>query len=231
MEITMKQSLTLLLGIALILGFSPAFAGQEIAPTIQGKYVEVRSCDVYVGYCFANAEMGLTGEEAIMTWDVTQGSWNDVDLTGKKVIAIVRANATLGDRDHNPLPAKSILVIDSTATDAQADALSAMAKEFAGALLDNVVKTERTDITVQMDKCTDESCATVRAGDIVNIIAQCLNKGDKVCGNEEAYYAPLTDVKNAMPHYTDRDMFAGKGLGVTWDSSGRRSAYLATFAR
>ncbi len=29
---------------------------------IQGNYVEVRSCDVYTGSCFANAEMGLTGE-------------------------------------------------------------------------------------------------------------------------------------------------------------------------
>lgn len=227
----MKHSRTLILALALIAGSFAAFALDETVPTIEGKYIEVRSCDVYTGSCFANSELGLTGEEAIITWAVTRGSWQNVDLSGKKVIAIIRASATLGDRDHDPLPAKSILVIDETATAEQAQALTALAKELGGDLLDDVVKIERTAIDVNMDKCTDEACATVRAGSLVNIIAKCLNNGDKVCGNEEAYYGPLADVKNAMAHYTERDMFAGKGLGVTWDSSGRRSAYLATFVR
>ena len=227
----MKHSRTVLLALALVAGSFAAFALDETVPTIEGKYIEVRSCDVYTGSCFANSEMGLTGEEAIITWDITRGSWENVDLSGKKVIAIIRASATLGDRDHDPLPAKSILILDDTATDEQAEALASLAKELGGDLVADVVKIERAAIEVKMDTCSDEACATVRAGSLVNIIAKCLNNGDKVCGNEEAYYAPLADVKNAMAHYTERDMFAGEGLGVTWDSSGRRSAYLATFVR
>ena len=42
---------------------------------IKGNYVEVRSADVYTGPCFANAEVGLEGKQAILAWRVSQGSW------------------------------------------------------------------------------------------------------------------------------------------------------------
>lgn len=206
-------------------------ASASAETTIRGNYIESRSCDVYTGFCIVNAELGLTGHEAILTWDVTQGSWNDIDLTGKKVIAIVRASATLGDRDHDPLPARAILVLDNTATDVQQEALASLAKELGGKLVENVVKMEHASIRVDMDTCGEESCATVEAGDFVNIDARCLHTGDKLCGNEEVYFKPLTDVQNAMVHYTERDRFAGEGLGIKWDWSGRRGTFLANFAR
>ena len=40
-----------------------AFAADSAQPSINGDYLEVRSCDVYVGACFANGEMGLEGNE------------------------------------------------------------------------------------------------------------------------------------------------------------------------
>jgi hypothetical protein len=50
------------------------FAGNT-APTVSGDYLEVRSCDVYTGSCFANAEMNLTGKEGMMVWSVREGAW------------------------------------------------------------------------------------------------------------------------------------------------------------
>src|SRR2546430_7133513 len=35
---------------------------------IAGDYLESRSADVYTGQCFANGEVGLTGDEAILAW-------------------------------------------------------------------------------------------------------------------------------------------------------------------
>ena len=35
------------------------------ASTITGKYVEARTCDVWTGPCFANAEFDLTGKNAV----------------------------------------------------------------------------------------------------------------------------------------------------------------------
>ena len=52
------------------------------AATISGTYLEVRSCDVYTGPCFSNAEMGSNGKEAILTWSIKEGAWQGVDLAG-----------------------------------------------------------------------------------------------------------------------------------------------------
>jgi hypothetical protein len=38
-------------------------------------------------------------------------------------------------------------------------------------------------------------------------------------------------VDGATAAYTQRDMFSGKGLGVTWDEADRRSAYVARFQK
>ena len=57
---------------------------------IKGNYVEVRSADVYTGPCFANAEVGLEGKQAILAWRVSQGSWKGVSLDGLSVVAVSR---------------------------------------------------------------------------------------------------------------------------------------------
>lgn len=48
--------------------------------SIYGDYVEARTADVYTGPCFANSEVGLTGQLAVMGWKVTKGSWSGTDL-------------------------------------------------------------------------------------------------------------------------------------------------------
>src|SRR6185503_13113831 len=75
---------------ALLLSVPPASAGladDKSALGISGRYLEVRSCDVYTGPCFANAEMGLDGKEAILVWSVREGAWRGTDLKGLSVIA------------------------------------------------------------------------------------------------------------------------------------------------
>ena len=62
-------------------------------PAISGDYLEVRTCDVYTGPCFANAEMNLTGKEAILVWSVREGVWNSTRVDGLKVIAVVGPTA------------------------------------------------------------------------------------------------------------------------------------------
>ena len=37
-------------------------AAANPAPAVHGRYVEARTCDVFTGACFANADTGLTGK-------------------------------------------------------------------------------------------------------------------------------------------------------------------------
>ena len=87
-------------------------------PSISGDYLEVRSCDIYTGPCFANAEMGLTGKETIMVWSVKQGSWEGASLDGLSVIAVLRTDATLGNVKYEPRSGKAVLIVDEKANPA-----------------------------------------------------------------------------------------------------------------
>src|SRR5438270_13489278 len=85
-------------------------------PRITGDYIETRSAAIYTGQCFANGEVGLVGNEAILGWRVQNGAWDGVRLDGLSVVAAVRARATLGDPYGKPYPAKSVLNVGDSAT-------------------------------------------------------------------------------------------------------------------
>src|SRR5579864_9177143 len=108
--------------------FFTMFSLASQAEKISGDYLESRSADVYVAQCFANSEVGLTGDQALLAWHVRNGSWNGEKLDGLTVIAAVKASATLGDPYADPYPAKSVLLVDEQATPAQRAALVAFAE-------------------------------------------------------------------------------------------------------
>jgi len=214
---------------AVVAAAASAFAGP--AANISGDYVEIRSCDVFTGPCFANGEMNLAGSEAILTWSVRQGGWDGVPLAGLKVVAVVKAENTLGNVTQQPQAGHAVLVIDSKADSRQRDALVKFARHMAGSLVTEVAKIEQAPIEVQMNPstCHENGCSLVRAEGLVEVQTRCLGGKDHVCGNEERYYPPLTKIDLARPAYTEAGLFQGDGLGITFDEADRRSAYLGTF--
>ena len=105
------------------------------------------------------------------------------------------------------------------------------AKSMAGKLIKEVVHTKTADMEVAIGTCAKAGCATVKAGNLVEISTRCLGDKDHVCGNEEAFYPPLTQVIDAYPAFTQMATFKGTGLNVTWELVGSRSAFLAAFAK
>src|SRR5438045_2201180 len=87
------------------------------AAGLTGQYIEARTCDVWTGPCFANAEMNLTGKHAVLGWKVDKGSLGAVRLDGLGVVAVVAAHDTLGLTQTGP--ARAVLIVDRRADDAQ----------------------------------------------------------------------------------------------------------------
>jgi hypothetical protein len=228
-----RLSVCVLAAAALITGTVFATKSHQAVPQptkLSGDYVEVRSCDVYTGPCFANAEMYLGGREAIMAWSIRSGALDGVKLEGLKVVAVVEADDTLGDVHKFPQAAHSVLIVDQSANAAQRDALVRFAKSKAAEVLGETVNIQVAPMSVEFpDECSSRGCSVVHAGDLVNIQTRCLGGKDHVCGNEELYYPPLTTVTDARPAFTLTGAFSGKGLGTTFNEANRRSAYLATF--
>src|SRR5207237_5330372 len=95
------------------------------AAGITGTYIEARTCDVWTGPCFANAEMNLGGKHAVLGWQVEKGDFNGVSLNGLGVVAVVAASDTLGLQQTGT--SKAVLIVDSRANAAQREALVKLA--------------------------------------------------------------------------------------------------------
>jgi hypothetical protein len=222
------KTLAYFLLFALVAGSALA-DGPAPAPAVTGDYLEVRSCDVYTGYCFANSEMNLAGKEAMLFWSVRQGTWNGVKLDGLSVMAVVRTDATMGDLQYEPRAGKAVLIVDAKADAAQRGALADFARSRTGKLIAQVVEVRSEKIEARLDGCTGGGCASVKAGDIAEITTSCLGAKHEICGNEDTFYPPLSKVEGAHPAFTEVGAFNGKALDCTWQIAGKRSAFLASF--
>jgi hypothetical protein len=180
----------------------------------------------------------------VVAWRVSEGSWQGVAVDGLAVVAAVRAAATLGDPFADPYPAHAVVLVDERATPEQQAALVGFAKEMAGELLGDVVAVRPAPIEMAVIGSGHDHAhhggslvgsaggsATLKAGDLVELRTRGLNHGDHLCGNEEVYYPPLTPVEDAIPAVTLAHAFRGTGLGMTWSSPDKRSAFVARFSR
>jgi hypothetical protein len=218
----MKRYLSLA-AVALLIVAAPLSAAG-----LTGQYIEARTTDVWTGPCFANADVNLGGKHAIMAWKIDKGQWDKVSLDGLGVVAVLAASDTLGTKQTGD--GKAVLIVDERANCEQKDALVAFAKKQGGDLLRNIVAVRSARVELSVCDCAEGGCGTLRAGD-ARIQTRCLDhKHDKVCGNESAFFPPLARDVKAEAALAAENAYTGKGLDGTWKDSGRRSAYLGTFA-
>ena len=217
-----------ILGICALIALVAAPA--VLAGDLKGDYLETRTCDVYIGPCFANGQVGLTGNDAMMAWNIERGSYDGVELAGLKVVVVTTATDTLGFGGTlavNPKKIRSIVIVDKKATPQQHDALVSFATRYARHS-GKIVKVVSSPIEMTADHFA--LVGTLKAGKFAEIRTRKIHEGDCVCSNEITFYPPLCDVKNAVPAYTVAANFAGPGLGTAWSSPGMSSAFLASFS-
>ncbi|MGD0497723.1 MAG: DUF1326 domain-containing protein [Bryobacteraceae bacterium] len=216
---------------ALALGACISFAAEAPARGIDGSYIEARTADVWTGPCFANGEVEINGKEAILGWKINQGAWQGVDLAGLAVVGVVRTEHTLGNVSEPVNPGRAVLIVDSHASPAQAQALEAFAKSMSGDLLNDVVKVYSApiELTIANDNIHG-GAATLTAGSLAEVETRALNGGDVHCGNEMVFYPPLSaNLEHAMPAFAETDTYQGGGLDERWKSPNRRSSFLGIF--
>ncbi len=233
----MFKTVAALCGTLLVAGVGTANAG-----SIRGEYVEARTADVFTGPCFSNAEVFIYGDQAVMAWRVTEGSWQGVDLAGLSVAAAVQASNTFST--DRPEESRSVLIVDQKASPEQRSALIAMAKELGGARLRNVVAVRDSviNLTIESHATTDAPAehsahaipqaprAAFWAPGLAEITTRPMDADDHRCGNEVVAYPPLSKGVDALPAYTLGHAFRGAGLGGNWDDPNCRSSFVGHFA-
>src|SRR5260370_9022866 len=194
---------SLLATAALCISAALAVSANLPSTHVRGEYIEARSADVSTGSCFANAEVGLTGDLAVMGWKIDQGSFQGVNLDGLSVMGVIHASNTLGDVTATVYPVKAVLVIDERANAEQRLALKGFAQKMGGQLLADVVRVEYQPIAFSLaDNSVHSAKATMTAGNLVKLETRPLTEGDQICHNESVWYQPLTPVEHAIPPFT-----------------------------
>jgi hypothetical protein len=210
--------------IALIALAVPAAA----ADSVIGTYIESRTCQVYTGPCFANAETAVAGREAVMAWNIETGSKDNVDLSGLAVVMVVRGNDTLGYKGvEDPTELKSAVIVDAKATDKQREALVSFVKEHTGRAGREIVRVDAAPIEMSLD--TAELKGNLKAGEVVKVSTRKAKPGDCICSNEVQFYPPLAAVDRFAAGVAIEAEFKGKGLGAVWSTPESRSVYVGEF--
>jgi hypothetical protein len=233
----MLRSLAALCGALVLAG-----SGVASAAGVRGEYVEARTADVYTGPCFSNAEVFIYGNQALMAWKVTEGSYRGVDLAGLGVAAAVRGTTTFSE--DKPAEARAVLIVDEKADARQREALVAMAKELGGERLAHVVgvKASRISLKIEAHSAADADTAHQAHGmphaprasfwapGLAQIVTRPLDDRDHFCGNEVVAYEPLSKGTSVLPAYTLGHQFKGEGLNTNWDDPNCRSSFVGHFA-
>jgi hypothetical protein len=210
--------------IALIAVGAPAVA----ADSVSGTYLESRTCQVYTGPCFANAETALGGREAMMAWNIESGKKDNVDLAGLSVVMVVRGNDTLGYKGvEDPSELKSAVIVDSKATSEQREALVSFVREHTGRAGKEIVRVDSAPIEMSLDSV--ELKGNLKAGEVVKISTRKARPGDCICSNEVQFYPPLAAMNRFAAGVAIEAEFKGPGLGAIWSTPESRSVYMGEF--
>jgi hypothetical protein len=238
----MMRMATSFLSLAL-LALSANFA---TAANIEGDYIEARTADVFTGPCFSNAEIFLTGQNAVMAWKVSSGSWNGVDLSGLCVAAAINASTTLSE--DRPEKASAVIIVDTKAGESQRRALVEMAKSLGGARLGHVTSVVSVRMSLKLERHATERISTSShteslhhgmpqsprasfwAAGVAQIVTRPLDERDHACGNEVVAYPPISRSVHVQPAYTLGHTFQGTGLEARWSDPNCRSAFVGRFA-
>lgn len=209
--------------ITLLMISSSVFANE-----IQGTYVEARTCQVYTGPCFANGEVGLTGKDAVMSWQIEEGQHGDVDLSGLSVAVIVKASHTLGFKGFDNAKQKNcVILVDDRANSEQNIALQHFALSQTGLSAGNVRSVQKAPIETKFDRA--DLTATLEISKLVKLKIRKARPGDCICSNESAYYPPLVKLNGSVPGVTIEGDVTARSLGTRWSIPDSRTAYLGLF--
>jgi Protein of unknown function (DUF1326) len=233
----MKKLLAACCGVLTLLG-----AGATRAADIRGDYVEARTADVFTGPCISNSEVFINGNQAVMAWKVTEGSFRGVDLAGLSVAAAVTGTTTFSK--DAPELARTVLIVDEKADSRQREALTALARTLGGARFQNIVEVKSAAIRLMVEKHAGPAAdathaahgmpqaprASFWAAGLAQIVTRPLDDRDHFCGNEVVAYPPLSKGVTATPAYTIGHEYKGNGLDSRWDDPNCRSAFVGRFA-
>ena len=196
---------------------------------IEGQYMETCNC-TYLCPCIASNLAAQPSEgdcKAAIAMRIDTGHKDGVKLDGLSFIVMLHSPAAMDQGDITVG-----LIVDERASDAQVEAISAIATGAAGGpmanlapLVGRVAGVEKRPISFE----TDDMNFTVKAGELVD--QACAGVASAVQPGEPLYLDNVAHPVNSRLALAKATRSIFKVFGVDWsDSSGTRNGHFAPFA-
>jgi hypothetical protein len=198
---------------------SLAAAGTAVADDVHGRYVEARTASVMAGACHYNGEVVTRGRDAILAFRFESGRQGGVDLTGVNAVAVLTSDENLLDAQA---PRRSVLIIDSAASEAQAAAVADRMRQRHTATLGNVVSVRRAPVHFT----EKDGQIQVEAEGFASLSVKAL--ADRACCKMPhlVWYQPLVPVTDRQVGYT---VEARSDVFTSWQDAGENTAFHGRF--
>jgi hypothetical protein len=196
-------------------------------PLVTGDYVEARTAEVFTGPCIMGSEGEVSGKEAIMAWRVSRGAMNGVSLDGLAIVAVVSGDRHLSMHEFGapaPKTIKSVVMVDSRATEAQQRALLSLAKSLAPTALGDVISTRTVPIAFRKNKDGLSVAAGPASLDVATEFEH-----PNTCGATR-WFNTLSRTDGSKPGLTRAQQWSGPEFGSQWTQYDRKSAFFGTFS-
>lgn len=191
--------------------------------SIKGDYVEVRTASVFAGACHYNGELTTAGREAMLAWNVTSGSWQGVDLTGVRALAVIGASANLAEPTTKR---RSELIVDESASYSQTIAMVNALKNRYGATLGKVVVVRNAPISFKHEG----TAYSVHSPALATIDASAM-PDDLCCTMPQlVWYEPFVPLLQRKVGYTGKAFYSGGAAGDSWQRTGENSTFYGSFS-
>ena len=203
---------------------SSALAGPPPASVkMSGEYVEARTGSVYTGACHAMSEATTTAREALMAWDIKAGEVDGVKIDGLRVVAAVAADANLANADADK---RSVIYVDSRATQAQRDAVIRAIQSRYATELGKIAAVKVAPITFQKNDLE----YTVRVPDVA-YLKTTRYACDHCIMPHAVWYEPLVPLKSSIVALSAANEFKGVSeLSIRWNRASENSSFVGEFA-
>jgi hypothetical protein len=216
----MKALLCCVLGLLVSATRAPSPAGST---RIAGDYVEARTASVFAGACHYNGELVTTGREAVAAWSFSSGTFNGVNLAGVRAVAAIGSDANLGQENA---ARNTELVVDSSASNAQAGAVASLLKNKCGKQLGQIVSVRRAPVAFthvsKEYRVTADGFATMSVRPMPN--NECCAQPNLV------WYSPLAPLDHRKVGYTETASYSAGTVTDPWQRMGENSAFYGGFS-
>ena len=145
---------------------------------------------------------------------------------GLSIVAAVSGDANLSVHEIGGETAntRTALFVDARATDAQRNALVAMAKTLASGVVGTVV-----EVTPAAIEFVDGAHDVRVAAKTLRLTVEKHMVHDASCGNKQ-WFEPLSSVHHAEMGVAVENAFSGTSLGTKWSDPNKRSGFFGTFS-